>query len=161
MEKNKKSTLGSLKIATENYQFRYRETLCFLRPAQEDASWQSQLRLWEDRHIWLCMWRISWLHCKGRNAPHYWKLWSHAFIQQSWLAPQTVQGQQTEKSSLFSFSFFMLKPGLWLELNLLWIYCRFLLWQDELVDERPCWSREQCAVISQWELNQLRNSQLA
>lgn len=124
LEKEKKSTLRSLKIVTEKYCFRYREMPCCFGPAQEDACWQKPLRLWEVT--------LDFVHeefhgciCTDRNAHSYHKLWSHPFIQWVWVETFTVQGERDRQNiSLFIMSF-MLKPNTWLELNLLWIFSVF------------------------------------
>lgn len=71
--------------------------------------------------------------CKDRNVHSYYKLTSSAagwhFLQSSW--------KETDKISLFIMPF-MLKPSLWLELNLLWRFCRvfffFLIIETSLWD---------------------------
>lgn len=73
--------------------------------------------------------------CKDRNVHSYYKCISRAarlqHLQSSWT--------ETDEISLFIMPF-MLKPSLWLELNLSWRFCRFFfliirtsLWESLLI----------------------------
>lgn len=127
MEKKKqKSTLRSLKIATENYQFRYRE--------KHSASSGLHKRMPADKAKPGCERTDTFdsvceefhgCFCKGRNAHH-----SEAMLSLSRAGWHHLQSRDNRQRKVLSFhyDFFILKPSLWHELKLQWIFCRFFFW---------------------------------